>query len=713
MSCFNYSYNNPFGGSGYISGTTCDGDVGAYTINFGQTICMDIDYPIISCEQFDIVSYCVKSTPTPTMTPTSTTTPTVTPTTTLTATPTLTPTSTATPTVTPTSTTTPTVTPTMTQTPSPTPEPPTCCFSSSTGNFSGNTGINTIEFFNDGSLFLGGNGSWFGTGVTAQSRFSICGGLPITALTVSCSGGLTNSRGNILLDYQSNGKYITSNQGRGINRLNANFTNDTTFNGSRPTGGDALFQYLRGLYVNPSDEIFVIGIVSGMTNCISGGSVSTNSGIYKLRPDGTIDTSYSGISLVFSANPFSVENNITSNNDPSGKVLVAQTTSFTGDTTWRNLFRLNTDGTPDPTFDTSLWSGYTVNSVLVSYALPNGKYLVGGEFTNVSGITTQDYLVRLNNNGTLDTTFVYTGNTQVRDIDIDTYGNIYTIGSSNTLAFTSVISKLTSNGSVITTRNTSQKTGFPVAQIAVNGGDVYVGGSYTYNDGVNTWQGLTKWDLNLNLNMCAPPSITPTMTPTNTATPTSSPQTTSTPTPSMTATQTNTPTNTGTPTSTPPLTTPTNTSTPTNTQTSTPTNTQTSTPTSTPQVSPTTTSTPTITPTPSITPTNLTANLDITNGSLDIQITAVYVNGVLTSVTGGSLPNTTGNGTNLSTTQVGTYTVDVYYSTLIAGQHITLTDSDLFSTCINTSFGSNIATFTSVKVATYSNVIIDAQDGTC
>ena len=44
---------------------------------------------------------------------------------------------------------------------------------------------------------------------------------------------------------------------------------------------------------------------------------------------------------------------------------------------------------------------------------------------------------------------------------------------------------------------------------------------------------------------------------------------------------------------------------------------------------------------------------------------------------------------------------------------ITLTDSDLFSTCINTITGSNIASFTSVVVATYTNVIIDAQDGTC
>lgn len=166
-----------------------------------------------------------------------------------------------------------------------------------------------------------------------------------------------------------------------------------------------------------------------------------------------------------------------------------------------------------------------------------------------------------------------------------------------------------------------------------------------------------------------------------------------------------TPTQTGTPNPTP---TPTTTPTPSATVGSTPQPTSTPTPTETFSVI-----SPTPTKTPTQTPTNSVAGLDITNGSLDIQITAVYVNGVATSVIGGSLPNTTGNGTNLSTNQVGTYTVDVYYNTGTAGQHITLTDSDLFSTCINTITGSNIASFTSVVVATYTNVIIDAQDGTC
>ena len=153
--------------------------------------------------------------------------------------------------------------------------------------------------------------------------------------------------------------------------------------------------------------------------------------------------------------------------------------------------------------------------------------------------------------------------------------------------------------------------------------------------------------------------------------------------------------------------------TPTLTQTNTPSNTTTQTPSNTQTQTNTPTQTQTNTPTPSETPPVVSANLDITNGSLDISISEVYVNAVLTSVTGGVLPNTTGNGTNLSTTQVGVYDVVIFYNSGVAGQKITLTDSDNVSTCQNTLTGGNSMTFFSVKVASYQNVLIDAQDGTC
>jgi hypothetical protein len=698
--CYTFCHDNSFGGSAYVSGTTCDGVVGAFTLNLGQCVCMDIDFPLISCDGPIFSGECFPNTPTPTITPTTTITPT------------------------------PTITSTMTPTPSPTPLPAGCCLLSDPTNFTANTSVQEIFIANDDSLLVSKTGNWFGN-VSPVMRIPECGSSG-TSFTFTCTTNTVNSQGLTLFDTQSTGKYIATNIGQGLQRWNSDFTLDTTFNGSRTVGTGAFTNFVRGLYVNPSDEIYIFGsLPSGYTNCVSGGTHTFNTNIFKLQPDGTIDTTYSGISLGYTYTGGYPENKMTDEVDNDGKVLVLGTDSFTGNTTWKGLWRMDTNGLPDPTFSTSLWSGITPSIIQVSFPLSNGQYLIGGGFTNISGITNQDFLVRLNNDGTLDTTFVYGGNpVEVTDVETDLYGNIFCVSGDK-------LQKLSSDGTLLISRTITIRTGFRLAAVAVKDGDVYCGGNYTYTDAGSVYNCLTKWDLDLNLNMCPYPTPTPTLTPTTTptmtptatigSTPTMTPTNTETPTntPSITSTQTSTPTitptNTSTPTSTSsviPLTpsiTSTETSTPTNTSTPTPsiTSTQTGTPTSTPQISPTTTSTPTNTPTPSITPSVATANIDITNSSLDISISEVYVNAVLTNVVGGTMPNTTGNGTTLSTTQVGVYDITIFYSCSVAGQKITLTDSASVSSCQNTTTGGSSMTFTNVDVFSYQNVLIEAEDGTC
>ena len=135
----------------------------------------------------------------------------------------------------------------------------------------------------------------------------------------------------------------------------------------------------------------------------------------------------------------------------------------------------------------------------------------------------------------------------------------------------------------------------------------------------------------------------------------------------------------------------------------------------------TTTTTTTQPPTTSTTTTTTTAtprgNIVIINGSLDIEISSVTAGGASTSVTGGTLPNTTGNGTSLITDLLvlipGTYQVDIYMSSGIAGQHITITDSNGASQCLYFGIGAGVKTFTGVYIDNITDVIIDAQDGTC
>lgn len=104
----------------------------------------------------------------------------------------------------------------------------------------------------------------------------------------------------------------------------------------------------------------------------------------------------------------------------------------------------------------------------------------------------------------------------------------------------------------------------------------------------------------------------------------------------------------------------------------------------------------------------------LTNNSLDIQITAVTVNGSATTYVGGQpLPNTPGNGTNLCSNITGTVDVQVSYTAGVAGQKITLTDSSNNVYCHNTLTGSNSYTFTNVQLNSLLCLSIIAEDGTC
>jgi uncharacterized delta-60 repeat protein len=74
----------------------------------------------------------------------------------------------------------------------------------------------------------------------------------------------------------------------------------------------------------------------------------------------------------------------------------------------RNLARLNADGSVDPSFD-SFNSQGGLNGVIYEFAVqPDGKIVIGGEFTRV-GIVTRNRIARLNADGSVDLAFNPTG----------------------------------------------------------------------------------------------------------------------------------------------------------------------------------------------------------------------------------------------------------------------------------------------------------------
>ncbi|HST51127.1 MAG TPA: Calx-beta domain-containing protein, partial [Pyrinomonadaceae bacterium] len=86
---------------------------------------------------------------------------------------------------------------------------------------------------------------------------------------------------------------------------------------------------------------------------------------------------------------------------PDGKILVGGDFSSVDGVARNGLARVNADGSLDTTFDAALGLSQTVHAILIQ---PDGRILIGGSFSRVNG-TTRNNIARLNADGTLDTSF--------------------------------------------------------------------------------------------------------------------------------------------------------------------------------------------------------------------------------------------------------------------------------------------------------------------
>jgi hypothetical protein len=87
-----------------------------------------------------------------------------------------------------------------------------------------------------------------------------------------------------------------------------------------------------------------------------------------------------------------------------GTIMVGGSFTMYSTQTTGQLVRLLDNGTRDTNFN--IGSGFGVSSVVQAIAIqPDGKVLVGGEFTAVNSISAKR-IVRLLSNGTVDSTFI-------------------------------------------------------------------------------------------------------------------------------------------------------------------------------------------------------------------------------------------------------------------------------------------------------------------
>jgi uncharacterized delta-60 repeat protein len=124
--------------------------------------------------------------------------------------------------------------------------------------------------------------------------------------------------------------------------------------------------------------------------------------VVRLNVDGSIDNTFSS-GLDINAAVLSMCNQLDPvTGVPNGQIVVVGTFNNVDKDTTAKIARLNNDGTLDTTFHP------IINTrVLTVVPQPDGKLIIGGSFTAVNNIPVQN-IARLNKDGSLDTSFVAT-----------------------------------------------------------------------------------------------------------------------------------------------------------------------------------------------------------------------------------------------------------------------------------------------------------------
>ncbi len=250
------------------------------------------------------------------------------------------------------------------------------------------------------------------------------------------------------------------------------------------------------------------GIVYGLkvlndNKILVGGSFTTyksltQNKLIRLNSDGSKDTSFD-IGSGFDNLVWTVEV------QSDGKILVGGSFTTYKSLTQNKLIRLNSDGSKDTSFDIgSGFNGFAVYSIAIQ---TDGKILVGGYFTTYNGVS-KNAIVRLNTDGSIDNSFVIgTGFIQaptgtVQNITIQTDDKILVGGSFSQYNGTSQqnIVRINTDGSIDTSFVTgsfvSYGSGARILDIKIQSDDkILIGGTFSVYSGT-TSGGMARLNVN-------------------------------------------------------------------------------------------------------------------------------------------------------------------------------------------------------------------------
>lgn len=248
-------------------------------------------------------------------------------------------------------------------------------------------------------------------------------------------------------------------------------------------GGDVDLTFNPSAYGQFNAGAGAVNVLPGGKFLIGGGFTEVNgysaNSVARLNSDGTVDTGFNAPGFYGS---FGIGTPVyTMTVQPDGKILVGGIIYGVSDATpGTGIRRINPDGTLDATFNVTVLDG---SRIVHDIALqPDGKILVGGRFF-VLGATIRRNLIRLNADGTLDTSFNPGGSvvdgTIVKDIKVSGDGKVLAVGSL-TDDVTPVMVRLNTDGTVDGTFSVTQTGNGSINAVELLGdGRLIIGGNYT------------------------------------------------------------------------------------------------------------------------------------------------------------------------------------------------------------------------------------------
>ncbi|WP_345236254.1 T9SS type A sorting domain-containing protein [Hymenobacter saemangeumensis] len=167
---------------------------------------------------------------------------------------------------------------------------------------------------------------------------------------------------------------------------------------------DAAFQQNVGTATRPFEVTLApngkIYLSTELSTPITAGGI-TRTGVLRLNADGTGDTSFNAGNGLASQSFYYLDDVLPLANGQS--IVVGAFESFNG-VPANCIVRLTASGAVDPTFNTGTGTGGPYSEITSITALPNGKYMIAGEFDSFNG-TPCNGLARLNADGSFDPTF--------------------------------------------------------------------------------------------------------------------------------------------------------------------------------------------------------------------------------------------------------------------------------------------------------------------